>query len=88
MPTSVKEGCPAAKQYTVTMILEINIFEDDIVWWIDSSATRYVYKDKNLFGKYESIEDGSILYMGNLSTTIVKKKKGIVELEFTSRKTS
>lgn len=42
-------------------------------------------KGKNLFKNLEPVEDGSIIFMGNSSATKVKGK-GVVELEFTSRK--
>ncbi|XP_073220042.1 uncharacterized protein [Cicer arietinum] len=51
---------------------------------IDSGATRYVCKNKELFKTIDE-EDGSILYMGNASTVQVKGK-GTVEIEFTSGK--
>ncbi|GKE32663.1 zinc finger, CCHC-type containing protein [Tanacetum coccineum] len=38
---------------------------DVIAWWIDSSATTYVCKDRCWFKTYESEEDGSVLYMGD-----------------------
>ncbi|KAH9780112.1 CCHC-type domain-containing protein [Citrus sinensis] len=70
----------------VAMISEINVFEDDNAWWIDSGATKHVCKDRSLFKSYKAMDDGSVLYMGNSSTAIVKGK-GNVQLEFTSGKT-
>ena len=55
----------------IVMISEI-ILKDDGVWWIDPSFTRYLCKDKNLFKKYELMEDRSILYIESLSTTHIK----------------
>ena len=68
------------------MISEINILEDDNAWWTDSSATKHVCKDCSLFKSYKAMDDGSVLYMGNSSTTIVKGKDN-VQLEFTFGKT-
>ncbi|KAH9726106.1 hypothetical protein KPL70_008133 [Citrus sinensis] len=70
----------------VAMIFEINVLEDDNAWWIDSGATKHVCKDRSLFKSYKAMDDGSVLYMGNSSTAIVKGK-GNVQLEFTSGKT-
>ncbi|KAH9720235.1 hypothetical protein KPL70_006028 [Citrus sinensis] len=69
----------------VAMISEINVLEDDNAWWIDSGATKHVCKDRSLFKSYKAMDDGSVLYMGNSSTAIVKGK-GNVQLEFTSGK--
>ncbi|GJX80374.1 hypothetical protein Tco_0328523, partial [Tanacetum coccineum] len=38
---------------------------DAIAWWIHSSATTHVCKDRCLFKTYEPVEDGSVLYMGD-----------------------
>ncbi|GJT90670.1 zinc finger, CCHC-type containing protein [Tanacetum coccineum] len=39
--------------------------------WVDSGATVHVCKDRCWFKTYESLNDGSILYMGNKSTALV-----------------
>ncbi|XP_077215490.1 uncharacterized protein LOC143850059 [Tasmannia lanceolata] len=80
-----KSGAPTDKEKFVAMISEANMLEDGNDWWIDSGATMHVCKDRNLFSTYETVEDGSVLYMGNSSTAEVKGK-GKVELEFTSGK--
>ncbi|KAH9715705.1 hypothetical protein KPL71_021156 [Citrus sinensis] len=59
---------------------------NDNAWWIDSGATKHVCKDRSLFKSYKAMDDGSVLYMENSSTAIVKGK-GNVQLEFTSGKT-
>ncbi|GJW25284.1 hypothetical protein Tco_0039095 [Tanacetum coccineum] len=38
---------------------------DAIVWWIDSGATTHVCKDRCWFKTYESVEDRSVLYIGD-----------------------
>ena len=70
----------------MAMIFEINVLEYDNAWWIDYDATKHVCKDRSLFKSYKTMDYGSILYMGNCSTAIVKGK-GNVQLEFTSEKT-
>ncbi|GKB90021.1 hypothetical protein Tco_0962293 [Tanacetum coccineum] len=45
--------------------------DDDVAWWVDSGATVHVCKDRCWFKNYESLNDGSILHMGNESTTLV-----------------
>ncbi|GJV83251.1 hypothetical protein Tco_1523149 [Tanacetum coccineum] len=45
--------------------------DDDVAWWVDSGATVHVCKDRCWFKTYESPNDGSILHMGNESTTLV-----------------
>nr|GEV29090.1 zinc finger, CCHC-type [Tanacetum cinerariifolium] len=55
--------------------------DDDVAWWVDSGATIHVCKDRCWFKTYESLNDGSILYMGNKSTTLVHGH-GCVDLKF------
>ncbi|GJY56736.1 zinc finger, CCHC-type containing protein [Tanacetum coccineum] len=49
-------------------------------------ATFHVYKDRCWFKTYESLNDGSILHMGNESTALVHGH-GCVDLKVSSRKT-
>nr|GEX33641.1 zinc finger, CCHC-type [Tanacetum cinerariifolium] len=58
---------------------------DAIVWWIDSGATTHVCKDHCWFKTYESVKDGSGLYMGDEHFAPVLGK-GSVALEFSSGK--
>ena len=66
----------------MAVISEVNILEDANDWWIDSGATRHVCNDKSFFNTYESVDDGTILYMGNSSIATIKGK-GTMDLEFT-----
>ncbi|GFZ01083.1 hypothetical protein Acr_14g0007180 [Actinidia rufa] len=70
----------------VAVISEINVLKDDGDWWINSGAMRHVGNDKKFFTDYDSVEDGTFLYMEN-SSTAPMKRKGKVDLEFTSGKT-
>ncbi|GJR06156.1 hypothetical protein Tco_0529140 [Tanacetum coccineum] len=45
--------------------------DDDVAWWVNSIATIHVCKDRCWFKTYESLNDGSILHIGNESTTLV-----------------
>nr|GEV32420.1 zinc finger, CCHC-type [Tanacetum cinerariifolium] len=58
--------------------------DDDVVWQVESGATVHVCKDRFWFKTYESLNDGSILHMGNESTALVHGR-GCVDLEFSSR---
>ncbi|GJX22789.1 zinc finger, CCHC-type containing protein [Tanacetum coccineum] len=53
--------------------------DDDVTWWVDSGATVHVYKDRFWFKTYESLNDGSILHMGNESTALMHGR-GCVDL--------
>ena len=77
-----KIGASKSKNKFVAVISEVNILEDVDDWWINSGATRHVCNDKSFFNTYESVDDGTILYMGNSSTATIKGK-GKVDLEFT-----
>ncbi|GJR04311.1 zinc finger, CCHC-type containing protein [Tanacetum coccineum] len=59
--------------------------DDDVAWWVNSGATVHVCKDRCWFKTYDSLNDGSILYMGNESTTLVHGR-GCVDLKFSSGK--
>nr|GFB43591.1 zinc finger, CCHC-type [Tanacetum cinerariifolium] len=45
--------------------------DDDVAWWVEFGSTVHVCKDRCWFKTYESLNDGSILHMGNKSTTLV-----------------
>ena len=68
------------KKICCNMISEVNLLEDDSAWWIDSSATRHVCKDKSKFSVYEIVEDGSILYMDNSWHRLKEKERWIWNL--------
>nr|GEW49304.1 zinc finger, CCHC-type [Tanacetum cinerariifolium] len=53
--------------------------DDDVAWWADSGAIVHVCKDRCWFKTYESLNDGSILHMGNESTALVHGR-GYVDL--------
>ncbi|GJR69944.1 zinc finger, CCHC-type containing protein [Tanacetum coccineum] len=55
--------------------------DDDVAWWVDSGATVYECKDRCWFKTYESMNDGSILHMGNESTALVHGRS-CVDLKF------
>nr|GEX16976.1 zinc finger, CCHC-type [Tanacetum cinerariifolium] len=59
---------------------------DEIEWWIDSSATTHVCKDRCWFKTFEPVKEGSVLYMGDEHFAPVHGK-GSVALKFSSRKT-
>ncbi|GJQ90820.1 zinc finger, CCHC-type containing protein [Tanacetum coccineum] len=66
--------------YYVTYVYKAYfVQDDDVAWWVDSGATAHVYKDRCWFKTYESLNDGSILHMGNKSTTLVHGR-GCVDL--------
>ncbi|GKC45659.1 zinc finger, CCHC-type containing protein, partial [Tanacetum coccineum] len=66
--------------YYVTYVSEaFFVKDDDVAWWVDSGAIVHVCKDRCWFKTYESLNDGSILHMGNESTTLVHGR-GCVDL--------
>ncbi|GJX53142.1 zinc finger, CCHC-type containing protein [Tanacetum coccineum] len=54
-------------------------YDDDVAWWVDSGANVHLFKDRCWFKTYESLNDGSILHMGNESTALVHGR-GCVDL--------
>ncbi|GJV70577.1 zinc finger, CCHC-type containing protein [Tanacetum coccineum] len=58
---------------------------DNVAWWVDSGLTVHVCKDRCWFKTYSSLNDGSILHMGNESTALVHRR-GCVDLRFSSVK--
>ncbi|GJZ83259.1 zinc finger, CCHC-type containing protein [Tanacetum coccineum] len=72
--------------YYVTYVSEAYFMQDDnVMWWVDSRATVHVCKDRCWFKTYDSLNDGSILHMGNESTAMVHGR-GCVDLTFSSGK--
>nr|GEV57257.1 zinc finger, CCHC-type [Tanacetum cinerariifolium] len=66
--------------YYITYVSEaLFMQDDDVTWWVDSGATVYVCKDRYWFKTYESLNDGSILHMGNESAALVHGR-GCVDL--------
>ncbi|GJX89034.1 hypothetical protein Tco_0341048 [Tanacetum coccineum] len=57
--------------------------DDDVAWWVNSGLTVHVCKDRCWFKSYESLNNRSILYMGNESTSLVHGR-GCVDLRFSS----
>nr|GFD22880.1 zinc finger, CCHC-type [Tanacetum cinerariifolium] len=58
--------------YYVTYVSKAYFMQDDdVVWWVDSGATVHVCKDRCWFKTYESLNDGSIIHIGNESTTLL-----------------
>ncbi|GJV13853.1 zinc finger, CCHC-type containing protein [Tanacetum coccineum] len=71
-----------SQKETMLLVLQLSI------WWSITTppgATVHVYKDRCWFKTYESLNDGSILHMGNESTTLVHRR-GCVDLRFSSGK--
>nr|GEV68679.1 zinc finger, CCHC-type [Tanacetum cinerariifolium] len=72
--------------YYVTHVSEAYfVQDDDITWWVDSEAAVHVCKDRCWFKTYESLNDVSILHMGNESTALVHGRS-CVDLKFSSGK--
>ncbi|GJS84198.1 zinc finger, CCHC-type containing protein [Tanacetum coccineum] len=72
--------------YYITYVSEAYfVQDDDVAWWVDSGATVHVCKDRSRFKTHESLNDGSILYIGNESTALVHGR-GYVDLKFSSGK--
>ncbi|GKC97679.1 zinc finger, CCHC-type containing protein [Tanacetum coccineum] len=72
--------------YYVTYVSKAYFMQNDnVAWWVDSRTTVHVCKDRWWFKTYESLNDGSILHMGNKSTALVHGR-GCVDLRFSSGK--
>ncbi|GKB31694.1 zinc finger, CCHC-type containing protein [Tanacetum coccineum] len=53
--------------------------DDDVAWWVDLGAIVHVCKDRYWIKTYESLNDGSILHVGNESTALMYGR-GCVDL--------
>ncbi|GJX70819.1 zinc finger, CCHC-type containing protein [Tanacetum coccineum] len=84
-PGHLKKDCKGGKVGNKANGSGTNGLDDDVAWWVDSGATVHVCKDRCWFKTYESLNDGSILHMGNESTTLLHGR-GCVDLKFSSRK--
>nr|GEW12412.1 zinc finger, CCHC-type [Tanacetum cinerariifolium] len=68
--------------YYVTYVSESHfVQDDDVAWWVESGEIVHVCKDRCWFKTYESLNDGSILHIGNESTALVHGR-GCVDLRF------
>ncbi|GJR59821.1 zinc finger, CCHC-type containing protein [Tanacetum coccineum] len=83
-PEHLKKDCKGGKVGNKSNDSGTNTYfvqDDDVAWWVDSGATVHVCKDRCWFKTYESLNDGSILHMGNESTALVHGR-GCVDLRF------
>nr|GEY15409.1 zinc finger, CCHC-type [Tanacetum cinerariifolium]GEY54391.1 zinc finger, CCHC-type [Tanacetum cinerariifolium] len=72
--------------YYVTYVSEaFFVQDDDVARWVDFGATMHMCKDRCWFKTYESLNDGSIIHMGNESKALVHGR-GCVDLRFSSGK--
>ncbi|GJY14520.1 zinc finger, CCHC-type containing protein [Tanacetum coccineum] len=67
----------------------IAVVVDAIALWIDFGATTHVCKDRCWFKTYEPVEDGSVLYMGDIISLLFMEKEvwDVVRLPDPRRKT-
>ena len=67
-----------------TVTYEVNLVgSNPKEWWIDTGATYHVCTDKKMFSTFEPTENREKVYMGN-STTSEIKRQGKVVLKMTS----
>jgi hypothetical protein len=69
-----KEQANNVEENLIAIISEVNIVINDSSWWVDTGATRHIYRDRNLFKKYEKVD-------GEIELKVVGK--GTIELKFT-----
>ncbi|KAA0060612.1 pol polyprotein [Cucumis melo var. makuwa] len=79
----VSDGVADIDLYAV--ILKCNMVGNFKEWWVDTSATRHICANKNMFVSYVSISNGEQLFMGDSFTSKVKGQ-GKVILKMTSGK--
>ncbi|GKE46900.1 gag-pol polyprotein, partial [Tanacetum coccineum] len=77
-PIHLKKDCKGGKSSNKAN-------DNDVAWWVESGAIVHVCKDRCWFKTYESLNDGSILHMGNESTALVHGR-GCVDLKFSTGK--
>jgi hypothetical protein len=80
-----KEYANNVEENLIAVISEVNMVINDSSWWVDTGATRHICRERNLFKKYEKVDEEIELYMGNSTITKVVEKCA-VELKFTSDK--
>ncbi|GKD53397.1 hypothetical protein Tco_1286784 [Tanacetum coccineum] len=72
------------KKLAIKLMVQAQM-DDDVAWWVDSGENVHVRKDRCWFKTYESLNDVSILHIGNESTALVHGRN-YVDLRFSSRK--
>ena len=66
------------------MTSEVNLLEDDFVWWVDSGATLHIYNNKVFLKSMKLANEGIMMYMKNF-IIISDQGVGEEELNFTSK---
>lgn len=60
---------------------------EKVEWWVNTSATQYIFENRDKFTSYELVGDDMNMFIGNSSSPSKVIGKGTMELHFTSRKT-
>ena len=47
-------------------------------WWINTSASRHVCSDKNMFTSFDSVDNGEKLFMGNSATSEIQGQGKVI----------
>ena len=82
--TQVTEEEELANMLSALVLFEANMVDNPNEWWVDTSATRHVCGERNMFSTYVPV-NGRNLIMGNFATSRVVRI-GKVVLKITSRK--
>ncbi|RVX01373.1 Retrovirus-related Pol polyprotein from transposon TNT 1-94 [Vitis vinifera] len=82
--TQVTEEEELANMLSALVLFEANMVDNPNEWWVDTSATRHVCGERNMFSTYVPV-NGRNLIMGNFATSRVVGI-GKVVLKITSRK--
>ncbi|GAA0186773.1 hypothetical protein LIER_34061 [Lithospermum erythrorhizon] len=67
-------------------MVETNLVANANEWILDTSASRHLCANKEMFQDFEEVADGDYVYVGNSTTTGITGK-GNVSLKLTSGKT-
>ena len=74
------------EEIIATVVSEVNLVSNISEWVVDTSATRHICLNKDMFQDYDKASDGECVFMGNSSTVSILGK-GKVSLKLTSGKT-
>ena len=66
---------------TTVVISEVNLVgSNPKEWWINIDATRHVCSDKKMFSTFEQTENGEEVYMGNSTTSEIKRQRKVLKM--------
>lgn len=66
-------------------VIKTYMVSNALDWWFDTGATRHICNSRSRFARYQKVDDGEPMFMGNASTAKIEGKWKVI-LKLTSGK--